>query len=622
MSDQHGPKKFSELVSAYLHGQLSPDEAARLESLLRDSPEHRDRFVRESYIYHQAGELMRGDARADLMEGVTADGVVELTEDDLVNADPSDGSNTMAFVIDQALSERRKHDLEDAANRRLAAQQAEDARNRRYELRRNAAPEPLKRTVVIPKSFVWLGLAAVLGLIAWIGWRDTASQEIRLAEQGQGQEQNTKKPPVVATLADAVGARWSAGPNLNGHLREGQRVSLSEGYAEIVFGSGATAVIEAPATFIPTGPNSVRVIRGRLVVSAPPSAAGFVADLPDARIVDVGTEFGVEASYSQPSYVQVFRGTVYATRRGGGVVEDGAESAPASLVKGQAVTIEPGHTPLAELVEDFGVQTPRFARSLDSEVLADLAYARAVMADKPVLYWRFGGADVPNALNSLKNSEDRLRLSGDVATSSEGGRGWLEFGPRRGERAYAELDGPLPYLGGSSTLTIECWARPNRLADNPILSLREYGVEPNNAKSALLLELNSGREPQYGRRTARFVHRNPPTRDGSEEVVDTRPYPAGEWVHLVAVKTETHRHLYVNGRHVGSVADSRPLADEPLALILGYHAHGEEHLGVPLRQFVGGLDELAIYPTGLTPQQVADHYAAGAVCFQSQRIPN
>jgi hypothetical protein len=94
-------------------------------------------------------------------------------------------------------------------------------------------------------------------------------------------------------------------------LTFGQKLSLQSGLAEIAFDSGVQVILEGPADFEVGSRKSeveqeeVRVqgsdennacvlTLGKIVAHVPKQARGFSVDTPSMRIVDLGTEFGVE----------------------------------------------------------------------------------------------------------------------------------------------------------------------------------------------------------------------------------------------------------------------------------------------------------------------------------------
>jgi ferric-dicitrate binding protein FerR (iron transport regulator) len=73
---------------------------------------------------------------------------------------------------------------------------------------------------------------------------------------------------------------------------------------------GATLVVEGPTRLQLTGAASLKLDEGKTAVRIVSPAESFVVDAPAMQVVDLGTEFGVEASAAGDSRVMVFDGTV------------------------------------------------------------------------------------------------------------------------------------------------------------------------------------------------------------------------------------------------------------------------------------------------------------------------
>ncbi len=104
----------------------------------------------------------------------------------------------------------------------------------------------------------------------------------------------------VAVLAEAVEARWQNGEEAlkiqDFFYNTDRPRTLRSGTIEIEFNSGARAVVEGPAEFVCKSDNMISLSYGRLYSRVPQHATGFTVLAKDARIVDLGTEFGVQAN--------------------------------------------------------------------------------------------------------------------------------------------------------------------------------------------------------------------------------------------------------------------------------------------------------------------------------------
>ncbi|HZZ72122.1 MAG TPA: FecR domain-containing protein, partial [Pirellulales bacterium] len=89
-------------------------------------------------------------------------------------------------------------------------------------------------------------------------------------------------------------------------------LNLLDGFVELTFANGAQVVLEAPVEMQIVGPLQTILRRGRVVAHVPEQARGFAIETPRARVIDLGTEFGVGVEDGGNTEVQVFVGEVVA----------------------------------------------------------------------------------------------------------------------------------------------------------------------------------------------------------------------------------------------------------------------------------------------------------------------
>ena len=116
----------------------------------------------------------------------------------------------------------------------------------------------------------------------------------------------------VATLTDTVNAQWaeSAGPTSpNARLMTNHApLMLRKGYAELVFDNNAKVVLEAPVEFQVLSYDQIKLSYGRLYATVPKEALGFIVSTPTSKIIDLGTEFGVETGFDGTTELHVVKG--------------------------------------------------------------------------------------------------------------------------------------------------------------------------------------------------------------------------------------------------------------------------------------------------------------------------
>jgi len=120
-------------------------------------------------------------------------------------------------------------------------------------------------------------------------------------------------PVIVASIGDSVDAQWgdpSRSTASGTRLSTGENLYLTHGVVELTFEGGAKTIVEAPATLELLSPDSARLVQGQLVAQVPPRATGFTIETPRAKVVDLGTEFGIRVHPDGELEVHVFEGMV------------------------------------------------------------------------------------------------------------------------------------------------------------------------------------------------------------------------------------------------------------------------------------------------------------------------
>ena len=143
----------------------------------------------------------------------------------------------------------------------------------------------------------------------------------------------------VATITSAAAAQWdgSDSPVLaNEDLSAGRIMGLKHGTVELKFIGGASAVVEAPASFRLESGSSLSLISGKIAATV--AGGGFTVDCPHASVVDLGTKFAVAVNEDGSAGVEVFQGSVRAVPVSGSTPTGAAQV----LTAGQAADISDG----------------------------------------------------------------------------------------------------------------------------------------------------------------------------------------------------------------------------------------------------------------------------------------
>lgn len=153
-------------------------------------------------------------------------------------------------------------------------------------------------------------------------------------------------PPVVPDIpiatVDAVGygasgsdLPFQVGETLVNH----EVINLDSGTMRLKFLNGVMVALRGPAHLELIEPNRCILSAGQLVAKVPESAIGFTVETPAGRVVDLGTEFGVEIGNEGATQTLVLKGRVSTA-----VVKDGWESEPQVVNQNSAVAFDMSNT--------------------------------------------------------------------------------------------------------------------------------------------------------------------------------------------------------------------------------------------------------------------------------------
>ncbi|RBY95120.1 radical SAM protein [Blastococcus sp. TF02-8] len=215
-------------------------------------------------------------------------------------------------------------------------------------------------------------------------------------------------------------------------------------------------------------------------------------------------------------------------------------------------------------------------------------YAEAVHADGATDYWPMGESAGTTAYDQA--GVDDAVASGGI------GRAWA--GALRGDTdSSVWFDGATGYFStqvprrGQNTFSVEAWFETRTTAGGKIMGFGDQRTGlSNNHDRQLWLEPNG--------RLHFAVWPGTPF-----ELVTPGAYNNGVFHHAVATVGPTGMSLYVDGKLITSRTDAI-MAQE----ITGYWRIGGDRTWSGSPFFNGRIDEVAVYPTVLTAEQVARHY--------------
>jgi hypothetical protein len=420
----------------------------------------------------------------------------------------------------------------------------------------------------------WLpfAIAACLALAAtllWPGLRDASAPggpAIAKVTNASGAVLHASKRPVSA----AVGTGLSSG-----------MLSLDAGLLEFTYANGVVILIEAPARFELRNPTALWLGEGDLSARVPDGAQGFTVETASARIVDLGTEFGVSAK-STGSEVHVFKGEV--------LVSNPAEPHALRLTENRASRIDSlTHTPVGI---DYAPQ--RYIRSFEERVSP---FALLVRKFDPVAYYRM--RITPDATLLLDVSERRLNgviVPGSRRTTSSSGK--IGAGLRLGgpaKRSFARVR-EFP-KAPAAALTVCAWVRAD--SRPRWASIAKHWAKEQGGQFHFGLWHDEGSlEVQVQDAGGREVG-----------VRDAAPLPLGEWQFVAFTVDGALLRLFRNGREVASAPCAGLSPAAPDVLGIGVKLDGSLAPDRHTPGFWDGvIDELAIFHRALSPEQIRALY--------------
>lgn len=216
----------------------------------------------------------------------------------------------------------------------------------------------------------------------------------------------------VATLVTAVDAQWAGpvDPAVRGFTPGPWK--LVSGVAELRTSAGATVTLQGPSEFTWRSAGLVDLQSGMLQATVPPQASGFTVRTSAARIVDIGTRFGVRVDSTHPTEVHVFEGHVQANPSDGSPRSD--------LQAGEALAFDPGPSGARRFAADpslFPQSSVIHSNLLNYGECEPGDPERVGVAPFDFGVWGGDGAEVIGVWNGVKPHQGRgmLRLTGSVA---------------------------------------------------------------------------------------------------------------------------------------------------------------------------------------------------------------
>jgi Concanavalin A-like lectin/glucanases superfamily len=270
----------------------------------------------------------------------------------------------------------------------------------------------------------------------------------------------------------------------------------------------------------------------------------------------------------------------------------------------------------------FGSSTTRAAMQPGQPLKVSHRYRNGVLAKGPVAYWRLGESQGPIASDATQRGHNGLYFGNPTL----GQAGAIHRDPNTAIRCngmdYVEIANHVSFSQPTSGfgLTVEVWMRPDVLffpgeSADPYVYWLGKGVA---GQQEWALRFYSGHSTRPNRISAYIF--NPGGGEGAgayfqDELV------AGQWIHVVACYEPGDKttqppagvHIYKNGVHRDGPPSIGTLYSNPAFNIEPALGAAPLRLGTRDFQsfFMGGLDEVAIYPRVLSPAEILQNYLNG-----------
>jgi hypothetical protein len=352
-------------------------------------------------------------------------------------------------------------------------------------------------------------------------------------------------------------------------------------------------VIEAPATFTLVDEQCVRMHNGRLAAHIPTSAIGFRVETASATVVDLGTDFAVEAVNGKDSEVHVFDGEVKIKLHG----SKATSASPLHLSTGKAARIDFA----TGMPSGIDLDSQRFLRRLQTR---SHPYANRILELGPAAYFPMEPTADASYLRDAgpRGIDARINFGEAVEPVWAGGKIGLAFalgGPS--QQTYASAD--YYEQSDGDRLTVVAWVTARSRPRWASIAKNWAGADDRG-------QFHFGLYEDSGELEAHIEDSS-----GQEIIVkDKVSLPLHQWHHVAFVADGQMLRLYRNGQQV----DARPyrkLQRDPRirALAIGTKLNlvGDAPDHSDFNMWDGRLDELAVFNEALSPQQVRELYELG-----------
>ena len=508
--------------------------------------------------------------------------------------------------FDQQLSSDEKRELESMLLSSARAREAfldrsdwhgltrEWAMESQSELLMNDASSPRETIPFRRKAWLGAGMAACVLL----GWLLIPRSELPPHTDVVDYPANPSRDK-VALLAQAIDVEWEEGASSVGTALSKGMVKIRKGTLRLDFYSGARVILEGPASFELISQDLARLDHGKLTARVPPPAEGFTILNANLRVVDRGTEFGMNVTSPDDCEVHVFDGEVELQ----GSVPD---TTARSIFEGEAISIREGRSTAfsADRRSFADPESILQAAERDTEQRWESWRSKSQkLRQAPDLLVYFNFEDLVPGSMILKNQAEGATADTDgsvVGCETLSGR-WS----KKKALGFAKTSDRVRFRaqGVAPSITLMAWVRVDSLPQthNSLLSMSpdligEIHWKLDNS-GRLLLGMRSGPEHTIIA-WDRLV---------SSPIVTEQDF--GRWMHLATVINGEQRVMkhFLNGEEVASAPLTRDVPVQLGLANLGNFDASTANLekSGELRSFNGRIDEFALFRRAMSAEEIS-----------------
>ncbi len=404
----------------------------------------------------------------------------------------------------------------------------------------------------------------------------------------------------VALLAQAVDAEWEIGSpsfSVGAALPKGW-LKLRRGTLRLDFYSGARVFLEGPAAIDLMSQDLARLERGRLTAHVPPPAQGFTILNANLRVVDRGTEFGMNVSSPNDCEVHVFDGEVE-------LQGDVPALRERSLFEGKGVSIRQGVWETISADRRSFIDPTALHKAADDEIRerwrswhdASLAFRETPGL---LVYYDFENLDpgtdsMPNLALGASETTQGFIIGCEPGTGRWPGKSALSFA-KTSDRIRFRTEGTTPSITLMTSVRVDSLP----LAHNALFSMSPGQIGEIHWKldkeGRLLLGIRASQKMEFA------------SWERLESPCVVTPQDFGRWMRLATViDGENGRmHHYVNGTEIASATMKRR---PPIQLGMANLGNVDGMSSQPdtltmVRHFNGRMDEFALITRALSAEEI------------------